>query len=456
MSELAYSLHLGSDKNKKGSARQSAKINKSRTTSLSNNAIQNAKDLSKVANHNYRKYDNKQHLIEIVRGTSFPDRDVKKIYKEEFEEARVEYNAKQIREDRKINDYFKRVSANSKSDLACEIIIELGDKSFWDTKDMDYKRNMTNVFKKQVEDLEMLIPEFKVASAIIHYDETSPHLHIVGVPIKYNCKTGMSKQVGKGAVFTKESLSKLQDKMRVLCIEIFNKEYKEKNKLKGKLKGRNIDYAVSEMSNYAEKIKQVDKQREKLEKANKKSLNLDKNSKDLRHTILNLKSTLTSKDKYILKEREKQNILVYIENVSNTNDEYKELQKLSVDLQGLNESIKQNKEELQELKENNEALTLRVSYLNKAIKEKEENIKDLKEENRILNNLVNYFEDKFNKLKNFLRDKVFSHNKKEADKYDEIVDDMYNKNVLDNEDTESIYNEKYYDYNKNDDFDLRL
>ncbi len=38
---LAYSLHLGSDKNKKNNVRKSAKTNKSGTTSMSNNAIQN-------------------------------------------------------------------------------------------------------------------------------------------------------------------------------------------------------------------------------------------------------------------------------------------------------------------------------------------------------------------------------------------------------------------------------
>ena len=53
---------------------------------------------------------------------------------------------------------------------------------------MDFKKKMTNVYKKQVEDLEMLVPNFKIASAIIHYDETSPHMHIVGVPIKENNK----------------------------------------------------------------------------------------------------------------------------------------------------------------------------------------------------------------------------------------------------------------------------
>ena len=37
---------------------------------------------------------------------------------------------------------------------------------------------MSEVYKKQVDDLELFVPNFKVASAIIHYDETSPHLHI--------------------------------------------------------------------------------------------------------------------------------------------------------------------------------------------------------------------------------------------------------------------------------------
>ena len=43
--ELAYSFHLGSDKNKSKLAKKVAKENVSGTTSLSNNAIQNAKDL---------------------------------------------------------------------------------------------------------------------------------------------------------------------------------------------------------------------------------------------------------------------------------------------------------------------------------------------------------------------------------------------------------------------------
>ena len=89
ISELPYSLHLGSNKNRKNSVRSSAKNNISGTTSMTNNGIQNAKTLSKCDKHNYRKYDNEQELIEIIRGTSSPLEDVKQLNLDEFEDARL-------------------------------------------------------------------------------------------------------------------------------------------------------------------------------------------------------------------------------------------------------------------------------------------------------------------------------------------------------------------------------
>lgn len=52
-------------------------------------------------------------------------------------------------------------------------------------------------------------------------------------------KNSMEKQVGKSDVFTKESLIRLQDKMRTLCIEEFNQVYSLDSTLKQKHKGKN-------------------------------------------------------------------------------------------------------------------------------------------------------------------------------------------------------------------------
>ena len=372
MSELAYSLHLGSDKNRKNISKQNGKKNISGTTSLPNNAIQNIRQLSKVDRHNYRKYDNNQELIEIVRGTSFPLKDVKELYLNEFEESRLEYNSKQSRPSRMINNYFENVSNNEKKDLACEIILELGDKEYWDTKDKDFKKKMSEVYKKQVDDLELLVPNFKVASAIIHFDETSPHLHIVGVPIKYKNKNGMEKQVGKSDVFTKESLIRLQDKMRTLCIQEFNQVYSLDSTLKSKQKGRNRDIHVSDMDNYIELKKQIEKNNKALKEANKKSLELKQDSKDIKDKIDKLKVSKLNKDNYILSKDDKVDKRIFINKVNDTSKEYDKIQTLSNTLVNANEQLKDKNNKIKTLTENNDALNLRVKTLNDTIKEKDD------------------------------------------------------------------------------------
>ena len=437
ISELAYSLHLGSDKNRKNISREKAKTNNSGTTSLPNSAIQNASHLTRVDKHNYRKYDNKAEDIVIVRGTTSLVDDVKNLYKQEFQKSVDEYNNKQVREDRKIKDYFTNVSNNTKNDLACEIIIELGNKKYWDTKDKDFKRKMTNVFIKQVNDLELLVPNFKIASAIIHYDETSPHMHIVGVPIKEKNKNGMSKQVGKSDVFTKESLIKLQDNIRTLCIEEFNEEYNLNTSLKKKQKGRNRDIHVSDMDNYIEMKKQLEKNTESLEKANKKSLELKQNSKDIKNKIESLKVSKLNKDNYILSKEDKESFIDFINNVDNINKEYDKIQTLSTTLTNVDEQIKDKNDKIKTLTENNDALNLRINKLNNLIKDKDEEISFLKSKINELKDTLEYWQDKFNKIILFIHGKIHNWFDKD-DKYIDVVNEMYQDNILDDGDINDL------------------
>ena len=187
--ELAYSLHLSSDKNKKPSSRKIAKGNPSGTTSQSKNSIQTAHDLSKADKHNLRKYDNDRDKIFILVGSDSLYKDVQDLYLREFEESKIEYNNKLIlngHKERVVENYFDKIANDHSHDLACEVIIELGDKDFWQDKDDEYKKTMSDVYNEQVKDLERLIPAFKVANAVVHLDETSPHMHIMGVPVSEN------------------------------------------------------------------------------------------------------------------------------------------------------------------------------------------------------------------------------------------------------------------------------
>ena len=428
ISELPYSLHLGSNKNRKNSVRSSAKNNISGTTSMTNNGIQNAKTLSKCDKHNYRKYDNEQEQIVIVKGTSSLYKDVENFYKTEFEEARLEYNNKQTRDDRKIDDYFKKVSDNSKSDLACEIIIELGDKKFWDTKDLDYKHKMTNVYSKQVDDLELLMPNFKVCSAIIHYDETSPHMHIVGVPIKYNCKTGMIKQVGKTDVFTRTSLMQLQDKMRTLCIEEYNKEYNLDATLKKKMKGRNRDINVADMTNYQETKELIEKHQKEIDLISNNSLELKSNSINIKEEINKLKKVPLRDDLFVISKEQKNKLEDYIDKVDKTTDEYRDVKELSANLNIITKQARQDSRRIKNLKESNDALQLRVDSLSEKVETQEKQIDEYRKDNFNLKYELQELKHLFEKLVNFLK-RMF-HRKDKEDVYSEVISDMYNHQIM--------------------------
>lgn len=451
MNELSYSLHLSSDKNRKPSSKNMAKNNASGSTSLSNNAIQNAKQLSRVDKHNYRKYDNNSKLIEIIKGTTSLYEDVKNLYLEEFEEARLEYNKKQEdkgRNDRKITDYFKKISDNTKNDLACEIIIELGDKKYWDTKDDKFKYKMTNVFKEQLNDLQELVPDFKIASAIIHYDETSPHLHIVGVPIKYKSKNGMSKQVGKGDVFTRDSLRTIQDKMRTMCIASFNKEYGLNNILKKKEKGRNKDINVKDMTNYQAMKEELNKNKETLKIASKKSSELDKTTNDIKDTINNLKKAPIVKNTYTISESDRNKIIEYVDKVQEINKDFKKTEMLSVTLNNVDTELQENREKIKILTENNKALTLKVDTLSKNIDNKSKEIKELKSENKHLQEMVDYFKNLFSRLVKFIKNKMFGKDKERED-YWKVSKDMYEHGIFSDDTIESIKDD--YIWNKEND-----
>ena len=221
------------------------------------NAVTNTGKIVSVSRHNLRQYSSEHYdrnKIEVLRGSdkSILD-DVKRIYHEEFDAALESYN-KGKRSDRVIGDYLEHVS-RSRSDVACEIIIQVGDKDFWEGKSLAERKRMTPVFERQLRRLEELVPEFRVASAIIHYDESSPHMHVVGVPVSSGYKKGLAKQVAKTKVFTADRLSDLQDRMRA---DLEQARYSipsfdlllDGHELNDKEKGRNKDLPKNSLAEF--------------------------------------------------------------------------------------------------------------------------------------------------------------------------------------------------------------
>ncbi len=434
--ELAYSFHLGSDKNKSKIAKKVAKDNVSGTTSLANNAIQNAKNLSDVNKHNLRDYDNKKELIRTILGTNDIVKDVQNLYLIEFEEARIEYNNKQTRNDRKIENYFEKV-CESQNDIACEIIIELGDMDFWNDKDERYRFKMVDVFNEQIKDLTKIVPDFKIANATIHFDETSPHIHVIGVPVVENCARGMKKQVGKSKLFTKATLTEIQDKMRNACIKSYNKFYEVNTRLKEKQKGRNQDINVKDMGDYREIKKQLAKKEQRLEKANIQTKILDNTSEDIDKILGSLKPTKLNKNNMVISSEDVQKIKNYAKDVKDITKTVRSVNDLNIAIKDFEHSAFEIAHENRSLKYEVELKDNEIGSLKKELSTKDRIIYKLQAEKEKLKQELQKFKGFWHSIMSHFHKRICYD---KDDNYKIVSDDLYKNGIFDDNDNEIANN----------------
>ena len=186
-------------------------------------------------------------------------------------------------------------------------------------------------------------------------------------------------------------------------------------------------------------------QKERLEIANKKSQELDNNSNEVKDIFNNLKTTFTNKDKYVLNKDDKDKIYKFIQQVDLTNKEYKKMQKLSITLNDVETELKENREKVKILTENNDALNIKVKSLEKKIDQQEDEIDDLKEKNSKLQNTINFFENLFDRLVKFIKDKMFG-KEKEREDYWNFSKDLYTHKIFSDKTIESVQDD--YIWNK--------
>lgn len=288
-------------------------------------AITSKSKLAGVAKHNLRKYKSEEYSannIFLIYGTDNLVQDVKAVYHQEFDEALKIYNENQTRADRKIEDYFEHV-ANKDQDMAVEIIIQIGDRAYWQ-QHYENKCYMKKIYSMMLAELQYLLPEFVVANAVVHMDEDSPHMHVVGVPVATGYKKGLSKQVSKRKVFTKEVLSEvLQDELRAVAntkvMIAFDEQIREKSK------GRNHDLSVMEYKVLKEEIR-YDELKEQADEKQQENELLEREKAQLVHEYdtLSMRVAVKQMDYEAADERVKEaneradRIEVYIKTQSDT------------------------------------------------------------------------------------------------------------------------------------------
>ncbi len=337
---------------------------------------------------------------------------------------------------RKIEDYFKKV-CESQNDIACEIIIELGDMDFWNDKNNEYRLKMVDVYNEQVKDLIKIVPDFKIANATIHFDEVSPHMHIVGIPISYDCKRGMKRQVVKSKLFTKTTLTQIQDKMRNACIKSFNKFYDMEFKLKEKQKGRNQDINVKNMGDYREIKKQLEKKGQKLDKANKQTKELDNTSQDIDKIINNLKPTKLNKNNMIISSEDVQKIKNYTKDVKDITKTVRSVNDLNMAIKDFEHSAFEIEKENRSLKYQLELKDDEISNLKSELSLKDKVISKLQTEKEKLKQEMKKFKDFWHSIMSHFHKRICYY---KDENYKKVSDDLYKNGIFDNNDNEIANN----------------
>lgn len=386
---ISVSMHLGSGKN----------------------AINNMDKIKRADLHNNRKYkNNKNQEIDLslskynitIVGTKNIVNDIKEFYKTEFGEALYNYNKKQQREDRKIIDYLEKMNNDTKSNIATEFIFQIGNAEDWENATMEDKQKTVEIFKKAIPILQE--KNIKCFNASLHLDETSPHLHLLAVPVIENQTRGLEKQVSQNKVITLKVLNDIRKEVEKAFIEEYNKIYGTNKELK---KGSEItehlqvqDYKnTKKILEVAKKVKDKILLKEAVEQDYKNITNeltkLEKEKKDKKQKIKEIEND--------------------INNLSEIKKEFEEKKKIFDELETEVEKQNFKIERLQREKKTNETILFVgediVKGLTENINTAEEERKKLEKEKLQKEKEREEEQEKLDKLQKELNDRIEEQNR---------------------------------------------
>lgn len=119
---------------------------------------------------------------------------IEQAYQDLFGEALKEYNAKQMRKDRCIDDYYEKIRQGKQEKPFYEVIFQIGNKDDMAavSENGELAKDILDKFMKGFQERN---PQLYVYSAHLHMDEATPHLHIDFIPFTTGCKRGLSTRV---------------------------------------------------------------------------------------------------------------------------------------------------------------------------------------------------------------------------------------------------------------------
>ena len=115
-------------------------------------------------------------------------------YHQLFDEALAEFNAKQKRKDRCIDNYYEKIRTGKQEKTFYEVVFQVGNKDDR-AAGGEYSNLAKEILDKFYHSFLERNPNLHVYSAHLHMDEATPHLHIDFIPFTTGSKRGLSTRV---------------------------------------------------------------------------------------------------------------------------------------------------------------------------------------------------------------------------------------------------------------------
>ena len=420
-------------------------ISNSFHSSCKNHAIKDSVKLSKVQYHNERgyfdlSYDNNK-IVDLIGSSSSIVADTKKYINDTFNVCVDQYNAKQKRNDRKINSSaFEHFEKDKGLDIANESIFQIGDKEFWDKfrvdevvgKDKNGEDIIIHSYSKEVQEVmnEIIKKQAKAYEEIYQNEDTKNKIINKIISSKDEAESFLNsldeekkkeydKALKKNKDDKKEYYSSLdlEEKKNFINYSKANKDINIIKKLKlierieneqMNIKLVNLTAHYDEYSVHAHGISVCSAANYKTGLSSRiaKSVVLNKFSLEVIQERLNqiakeeiAKHPEIFKDEHI-KEKEKGRRFNY------TTEQYKRKKVIDLEekIKTLENDNEQLQNEVQELKNEKSEIKTEIQKLIDEKSEKEVDIQELKNENQELQELISESENQKNFIKSELED----------------------------------------------------
>jgi uncharacterized protein YoxC len=231
----------------------SLKKDTAKTNIKHNNRTMSEKEKERNSHIDFSKTGENKYLVQ---------KDLRELYNDEFGKSQEKYNEKQKRSDRKIKNYYDHIQQGKKTSLQQEMILQIGDKDDFLNNDKN-KKIANEVLGNWFNGFEKRNPNLKIYNAVIHNDETSPHLHLNFVPVATGYKRGMDKQVSfdKAIIQQDSTLDKIRpfEDWRNEEVRLLEQMLKVRG-IERRLVGTNDYKDVNDMKSKKDELRELNKQ----------------------------------------------------------------------------------------------------------------------------------------------------------------------------------------------------